>query len=337
MRRLLTWLWPVPLLALAGWLAWQAYQPPVVTVVQPRRGLAVEVAYATGTVEPTVMTPIAPRVAARLTELTVDEGDDVKAGQVLARLEDDDLRSQLDAARAVEANARSIFERNAELLKSGRVSRQAYDQSKANWEAAKADVARAEAQIAFLALHAPADGRIIRRDGEVGQLIGINTPVFWIATGAPLRITSEVDEEDIARVQVGQKVLIRADAFPGRSFDGTVQTITPKGDAITRSYRVRIALPPDTPLMIGMTAETNIVLREAPDALLVPASAVAAKRVLVLNPDNTVHARDVELGAKDAKQVEIRAGLSDSDWIVDHASDTLAEGQTVQPARRAGP
>jgi multidrug efflux pump subunit AcrA (membrane-fusion protein) len=83
-----------------------------------------------------------------------------------------------------------------------------------------------------------------------------------------------VDEEDIAQVRPGQEVLIRADALAGQTFRGQVLAVTPKGDPVARSYRVRISLPADTPLMIGMTTETNIVLRRSDNALLVSVGAV---------------------------------------------------------------
>jgi len=143
------------------------------------------------------------------------------------------------------------------------VARTAYDRAKADWEKARAAAAQAAALAGYLQLVAPADGTIIRRDGEIGQMIGANQTVFWLSCCAPLRISAEVDEEDIAQVRPGQEVLIRSDAYPGRLFHGKVQAVTPKGDPVARSYRVRISLTADTPLMIGMTTETNIVLRRA--------------------------------------------------------------------------
>ncbi|MCC6918909.1 MAG: efflux RND transporter periplasmic adaptor subunit [Alphaproteobacteria bacterium] len=316
------------MLGFAGWAAYDASRPLHVAVVQPTRGPAVEAAYATGTVEPSLMLPIAPRSTARLVALEADEGDHVSAGQLLARLEDDDLRRALDAARAVEANAHSNFERNAELVKEGRVSRQAYDQAKSNWEAATAEVARLEAQLGFLSLRAPSEGTIIRRDGEVGELIVTGNPVFWMAGDAPLRITSEVDEEDIARIRPGQKVLIRADAFPGEVLDGTVSAVTPKGDATARSYRVRIAVPAGTRLMIGMTTETNIVLREEPNALLVPTAALEGE-TLWLVVDGRLAKRQVKIGARGNARTEILSGVADGDWIAAAPSADFADGEAV--------
>ena len=80
-------------------------------------------------------------------------------------------------------------------------------------------------------------------------------------------VTAEVDEEDIARCRPGQQAVIKADAFPGRVLKGQVNEITPLGDPLNKSYRVRVALPDDTPLHLGMTTELNIIVSEQPNAL----------------------------------------------------------------------
>jgi RND family efflux transporter MFP subunit len=211
-------------------------------VIRPHRGLAVQAVYATGTVEPLVMLPIAPRIAARLKELYVDEGATVKKDQLLARLEDDVLRQTIRELQATEAFLKQEFERKQTLLKQRVISETEHDRARTEWATAEAAVARAAAESDFMKLLAPAHGRIIRRDGEVGQLIAANQPVFWLSCATSLRISAEVDEEDIALVQPGQRVLIRADAFPDQVYEGSVQNITPKGDPVSRSYRVRIGI-----------------------------------------------------------------------------------------------
>jgi RND family efflux transporter MFP subunit len=150
-----------------------------------------------------------------------------------------------------------------------------------------------------------------------------------------LRISTEVDEEDIGQVRPGQLVLIRADAFPGQIFHGEVQAVTPKGDPVARSYRVRISLPDDTPLMIGMTTETNIVLRQSEDALLIPAGAVQHDTAWVVE-DGRLAPRRVVLGAKGATEVEITGGLGEGDWIVAQPAASLKAGQQVRPRPPAG-
>jgi multidrug efflux system membrane fusion protein len=326
------------LLALLGMGAGAGYwflAPTSIAVVQPHRGMAVQAVYATGTVEPTVMVPIAARSMGRLVDLDADEGSIVAKGQLLARLEDDDLRRAVDVTEAEARYAKAEFDRLGVLVERQVATRSAYDRARADWEKARAAAARAAAEAGFLQLIAPADGTVIRRDGEIGQLIAANQTIFWLRCCAPLRISAEVDEEDIGQVRPGHPVLIRADAFPGQTFRGEVQAITPKGDPVARSYRVRISLPADTPLMIGMTTETNIVLRQSDNALLLPAGAVhqdTAWRV----EDGRLSPRHVTIGAKGATEVEIIEGLGDGDWIVAEPSASLKAGQQVRPRPLAG-
>src|SRR6516164_880956 len=313
----------------AGAAYWLAV-PPSVAVVNPRRGPAVQAVYATGTVEPTVMVPISAHGTARLVELAADEGSTVAKGQVLARLEDDDLRRAVEVTEAEERYAKAELDRLAVLVGRQVVARSAYDRAKADWEKARAAAARAAAEAGFLELRAPADGTIIRRDGEIGQMIGANQTVFWLSCCAPLRISAEVDEEDIAQVRPGQEVLIRSDAYPGRLFHGKVQAVTPKGDPVARSYRVRISLTADTPLMIGMTTETNIVLRQSEHALLLPAGAVQQDKVWRVE-NGRLHPNNVTVGAKGVTEIEILEGVGDDDWIVTAPSPSLQAKQHIRP------
>lgn len=172
-------------------------------------------------------------------------------------------------------------------------------------------------------------GRIIRRDGEVGELISANQPIFYLAGTQPLRISAEVDEENIARVKAGEPVLIRADAFPGSMFQGRVAAITPRGNPTTRSYRVRIALVDQPPLKIGMTAETNIIIAERTNALLVPSSAVTAGELWVLRSGRAERVK-VQVGIVGARRTEIRAGIPADQWVIADPSG-LDPGERVRP------
>ncbi|HUJ03928.1 MAG TPA: efflux RND transporter periplasmic adaptor subunit, partial [Rhizomicrobium sp.] len=301
---------------------------PTVAAAHPTRGPAVEAVYATGTVEPTVMTPIAPRIGARIAQVEAYEGYDVKKGQVLARLENKDVQGNLDQLIAQEKFARADYDRDARLVKGGIIAQATYDKAKSDWQAAHAAVEAAQAAAGYMMLTSPGDCHVIERDGEVGQFIPINQAVFWLSCAAPLRVSTQVDEEDISLVKVGQKVLIRADAFPGQIFDGKVLEITPKGDPVARSYRVRVSIPQDSPLRIGMTAETNIVVHQNPDALLVPASAYANGKVWVVR-DGRLAQIAVTTGAKGAEQVEIRGGLAQSDLVATNPEDTFKDGERV--------
>ncbi|MDS4041698.1 MAG: efflux RND transporter periplasmic adaptor subunit [Candidatus Competibacter sp.] len=322
-------LWTLIVLALlaAGVVgAWRWLGPLAVEVARPTRGPAVRAVYATGTVEPTVMLPIAPRATGRLLELKADEGDEVREGQELARLEDADLQRSVDELEARARFARLQFDRAQTLLDRGLGTVLERDRARSDWQAADAAAARARALRGFMTLTAPADGQILRRDGEVGQTIPANQPIFYFSGRDPPRIEAEVDEEDILLVRPGQRVLIRAPALPDRIIEGKVAAITPKGDPVSRGFRVRIEPQEDSPLRIGMTAEVNIVVTERLDALLVPASAVVDGRVWILR-DGYLRRQLVQTGIRGESRIEILSGLTGSDDIVVRPVAGLVEGR----------
>lgn len=327
------WAWILIAITVAGaaGVLWQREGPVAVTLVTPSRGPAVEAIYATGSVEPSVSMPIAPRVAGRIVALNVDEGSVVRSGQVLARLDDADLSSTVDELVARAKFARSQYQRTQNLVDRGFMSKVELDRTRADLDAAEAALKRARAQRDFMTLAAPADGTIIRRDGEIGQFIPVGQAVFYLSCCAPLRVTAEVDEEDIPRVHVGQKVVLRADAVPGQVFDGAVSEVTPKGDPVARSYRVRIKLANPSALRVGMTVDANLIVAERPNALLVPAAAIKDDAVWIVS-DGKLHRQPVRTGVTGAARTEIVAGLSADSTLVETPSDGLREGRSVRAA-----
>lgn len=301
----------------------------VVEVIHPEYGTAVEAVYATGTVEPTIMLPIAPRISGRLVDLAADEGHLVARGQVLARLEDEDLKKELEELRAREIFASKDFERKTALAKKGYETKDSVDQAQSELDSIRASIARVEVEVSYMQMIAPAEGQIIRRDGEIGQVIPANQPVFWMSCCSPLRVSAEVDEEDIARVLPGQEVLIHADAFPEKVFTGRVQAITPKGDPVSRSYRVRISLEEATPLRIGMTAESNIVISKKDNALLLPNSAIGQNAVWTVS-DGKLVKKPVTIGVRGAERTEILSGLTQADEVALAPDTDFIEGRAAR-------
>jgi len=316
------------LIAAVTLLVWRLL-PPQVLVAKPVRGPAVEAVYATGTVEPTVMLPIAPRISARIEELKVDEGAFVRAGDLLARLDDAEPQANLSDLSTQEALAKQEADRLSRLIERQAVPQVDFDRAQSRLLSVRAARKAAEVRLSYLTLLAPSDGVVIRRDGEIGQLVPVNQPIFWYSGNEPLRISAEVDEEDIPRIKVAQRVLIRADAFADKVFEGKVESITPKGDPVSRSFRVRMSFGTETPLRIGMTAETNIIVTESKEALLVPSAAIQDKALWVLDA-GLIHKRTVDIGARGSEQTEIRSGLSENEIVLLDPSDQLIEGMRAR-------
>lgn len=310
-----------------GLMAWRL-RPIVVDVVRTTRDVAVDAIYATGVVEPSVMVPVAPRIAGHLRELLVDEGDTVRKGQLLARLDDTDLEGTVDELEAHERYALDVHQRTQELVRRGVIAAAELVRTRSDLEAARAARTRAQSQQAFANLAAPADGTVIRRDGEVGQLITVGQAVFDIACCAPLRVTAAVDEEDVSRVRAGQRVLMRFDAVPGRVLDGEVTEITPKGDPVARSYRVRIRIADPQRLAIGMTADANLIVSEHENALLVPTSAIQNDSVWIVR-GGRLHRQRIQVGISSQTLSEISRGLQPGSWVAVSPSADWSEGQHV--------
>jgi RND family efflux transporter MFP subunit len=317
------------LLGAAGGAAWWLARPPLVRTAEVVTGPAVEAVYATGTVEPVIWARIGPVARGRLITLAAEEGQRVRPGDVLARLDDTVAQAQVQ-----EAEARAIFLREdaarlRTLAAREIVARAALERAESEARAAEAIVEAARRRLDDNVLRAPMGGVVLRRDGEIGEVVDTMDTIFVVGEQRPLRITAEVDEQDITRIEPGQRALVKADAFPGRALEGRLAEITPKGDPRLKVYRVRIALPEDTPLLIGMTVEANIIVREEPRALLVPAASVRDGAVFVLD-GAMVRRVPVALGVQGPLRVEVRAGLEPGMRVVSDPPAALADGARVR-------
>jgi membrane fusion protein (multidrug efflux system) len=285
-----------------------------VTLIAATRGTAAEVVYATGTAEPVRWAKVVPLQRKRLVDMCRCEGRDVKAGEVLARqdaAEEEALLAELQARRAL---LEKDFQRLSGLLERNITSVNAVDQAQTALKEADARIIVARERLNQLTLRAPIDGTVLREDFQIGEIVGPGDVVFTVGQRRPLRIVADVNEEDIARVKVGQAVLLRNDGFT-QPLPATVADVTPKGDPLTKTFRVYLALPEDTPLLIGMSVEANIITQEVKDAVLVPSEAVRGNAVFTVENGKIVR-RPVTVGLRGARMLEIKAGLREGERII---------------------
>ena len=327
----------VALVALLAW--WRLGRPIEVTTVAPVRGTAVEIVYATGAVEPVRWAKVASLVRDRIVDVCDCEGKPVAKGDVLVRLDDRQPKAQLQELKAREEFAKREMARVTELLGRGVASTQAFERISTDLRQVQALITVQTEKLAAYTIASPMDGIVLRRDGEIGEIAEPGQILFRVGVPRPLQVVAEVNEEDIPRVAVGQAALLRTDAFAGRRLDGKVHEITPMGDAVARTYRIRIALPEDTPLHVGMSVEANIVTREKTGALLVPADAAVGSQVVTVE-GGRARRRQVEIGIRGTRSVEILSGLGEDERVASPAPAGLADGSRVsvragaQPGRR---
>jgi membrane fusion protein (multidrug efflux system) len=330
---------PLLLVALAAAAAlWWWLQVPQVASTTVMRGDAAEVVYATGTVEPRHWAKVSALIRKRIVEMCDCEGKPVSKGDVLARLDDQEEKAVLSELQARRDRFMEDANRLKGLVERNIASRVAYDDKLTQIREYDARIAAQKDRIADLELRSPVDGVVLRRDGQVGEIAGTTNAdvLFWVGQPRPLRIVAEVNEEDIAKVREGQKVLLRHEGFRGAVLEASIGEITPKGDPTTKTFRVFFALPDDTPLKIGMSIEANIVVREAKGVLLLPADAIRDGHVLAVE-GGRIKRIPVVTGIKGTRMVEIVSGLAPERAVVTPFRADLSNGARVSATPAKAP
>ncbi|HST95646.1 MAG TPA: efflux RND transporter periplasmic adaptor subunit [Microvirga sp.] len=320
------------LLLAAAAAYWRFSRPQEVTLVSPKRGEAAEIVYATGVVEPRIWAKVAPLLRERIIELCNCEGEAVERGAVLARLDSRQPEATLAELRARQKFTASDYDRVAALVERRVASDQALDRARSELGQIQALIAGQETRLESYILRAPVSGVVLRQDGEVGEVAEPGTVLFWVGEPKPLQIEADVNEEDIPRVVVGQRAVLKADAFPDQVLEAKVGSITPKGDPVAKTYRIHLALPEDTPLRIGMTVEVNVIVRVSSDALLVPTNALRGGSLFVVE-DGVARRRDMKAGIRGAGQTQVLEGLRETDRVIAPFPDDLTDGAKVSEKR----
>lgn len=309
-----------------------SFRPEAVAVVTPTRGDAAEIVYASGVVEPRIWAKVTSLVRERIVEECNCEAQTVEQGAVLARLDDSEAKAALNELAARLSLARENLSRLTILSERRVASDQALDQARAEVDQVEALLAAQKARLENYILRAPSAGVVLRQDGEVGEIAEPGEVLFWVGQPTPLLVVADVNEEDIPRVELDQRVLLRSDAFPGNMLEGAVDSITPKGDPVTKTYRVRIALPEKTPLRIGMSTDVNIVTRVAENALLVPSLAVRGN-ALYLAEEGRARLHEVEVGIRGITNAQILSGLAEAAKVISPFPENLDDGARVTLAK----
>jgi RND family efflux transporter MFP subunit len=313
-----------------GYYAYRNLLPAqAVTTSLARVAPVSEAVYGTGTVEPQRWAKVVPLARRRLVELCQCEGQAVKTGQVLARQDDAEERSELRELEITNAQLQRDLDRAQKDRDKSSQAQAEYEQRWTQFEQSKSRIAAQKVKLDAMVLRAPLDGMVLRRDGEVGEIAGPSDVLFWVGPPAPTQVVAEVNEEEINHLAIGQKAFLRSDAFASQTLHATVSQITPKGDPSRKTFRVYLLLPADTPLRIGMSVEVNIIFRDRPSATVVPAEAVANNTVQVIN-DGRIEKVAVTTGIRGGRNVEIVSGVSRGMAVLSPARPDLADGTRVR-------
>jgi RND family efflux transporter MFP subunit len=376
-RRRLFW---IAALSLAGLLGFRLYQElgggnavggpggdpagqgQLVEAVAPERSTITERLSLIGSLRAKQRVEVMPKASGRLLELRVDRGDRVRAGQIVARLEDDELRQQVRRAEAAQQVARaSLAQREAELANreteleryrnlsaDGVVSSQQLETASTNVQVtraqmslASAQVAQAQAELEELRIRlgqteiaSPLTGIVATRFVDAGAVVSSTTPIFLILDLSTMLTVVNVPERDINKIGVGSSAKVTVDALAGEEFAGRVVRISPILDPQTRTAPVEIELEnAGEHLKAEMFARVDLNLATEREVLLVPRDALVYRNdrqgVFVVDGE-TARFQPVATGLTEGDMVEIVDGVTEQDIVVSRGANLLQNGDRIQ-------
>lgn len=286
-----------------------------------------------GTLEAEREVDIVARTGGPLVALNTEEGVQVKAGEILAQIDELEARAQVEIARVALQDAEIVYNRAKASLENAVVSQEVYDTALSALESAKAQLSGNEIQLGYTRITAPFDGLIIQRAVKFGETVTAGQQLFRISDFDPLLCVIGVPERDLARLSVGQPAILQVEAFPGEQFQGRVLRISPVVDAATGTIRVTLEVNRQGRLSPGMFAGVRLVTDVRPDALIMPKRALSleslADSVFVVE-DGVAYRRNITLGYEEDDRVEVTTGLDRGDRVIVVGQDGLTDATPVQ-------
>ena len=293
-----------------------------------------------GTFDAFNQTTIFPRSNGYVKSWKVDIGDNVKAGQLLAEIEEPEVDQQLAQARAQQEIAKVTADRWRDLLDRKVVSKQEYDQNEKAYEAANANLQQLEKIQGFQQVVAPFTGKITARNIDVGTLVtagtgNSGTPLFNMVQSDPLRVYVFVPQTNAASMREGLKAKILVQERPGQDFEGTVTRTAGALDPTSRTMQVEVQVPNhDGNLYAGMYGQVKFLLPDDNAPIVVPADAFVFRaqgpQVVTVTNDNRIHWQKISVGRDFGTQLEVLDGLAENTKVVINPNDDLVEGIQVQ-------
>ncbi|MGE4181211.1 MAG: efflux RND transporter periplasmic adaptor subunit [Limisphaerales bacterium] len=284
----------------------------------------------TGTVRSRTRAAIESKVSGRIDRMHAFPGLEVEAGDVLVELDVREIRAQLEQARTVALQAERDFERLERLFRQEAITRAEFEGVEARRGVARASVVEAEAMLGYARIAAPFRGVVTRRMADVGDLAVPGRPLLEIEDPRALRFEADVPATLSRWVRLGQELGIRLDAGSG-SVTGKVSEIEPSADPLTRTFRVRLDLPPDSGARGGWFGRMALPIDES-RVITVPAAAVSTRGQMELVrvvADGRARLRIVRTGKRLGNDLEVLAGLDAGETVIADARAVVRDGQRV--------
>jgi len=286
-----------------------------------------------GETEPLYDIRLAADLNGRVEWIGPQEGNDVSEDNLIAKIDVSALKAALESAEASFTLADKRYERRKELFDRGVFAREELDRSLTERTQALNTLRRARVEYNRGFVRSPIMGVINKLYVDVGEYVGRGDPVADIVNVIKIKITVNVPEVDVRYLSEGQDALITVDAFPERSFTGTVEFVAYKADPLTKTFETRVIMfNQGRDVRPGMIARVHLLRRVIPDALVAPLAALVDKggeRIVYVEKDGVIYARTVAIGIIHQDVVQIITGLEAGDHLVITGQTEVEEGMKV--------
>lgn len=304
-----------------------------VEVGRATRGDIFAIYSATAALEADGEAEVVAKVGGEIVELLVEEGDIVKSGQILARLDGDRLRLETQQARANLSKLEQEHKRNMNLRERGLISADAFENIRYEMDSLRATYNMARLELSYTEIKAPIDGVVADRYVKLGNTITADEPVFHVSDMDPLLGYLHVPEREFRKLSPGQQVRISVDAMPEKSFSGVVARISPTVSPETGTFKVTVEVADSAgQLKPGMFGRFNIIFDKREQAILVRRSAIIVgdlDTVVYVIEDGVAHRRPITTGYTSDENIEIVEGLTGDEVIVVVGQSGLKDGTKI--------
>jgi membrane fusion protein (multidrug efflux system) len=290
-----------------------------------------------GSVEPWTRLKLMAKINGTVTEVLLEEGDRVKKGDVIARIEDDDYRIALTRAEAAYRLAESEYQRDKSIFDKGVIPASTLEINRTSMKTARADYENAKLMLSRTSVLSPMDGIITSMDAEVGLQLSVGDPIAVLLETDRMKGIIGIPESDVTAVRQLESVDITIQALGDKRITATKHFLSPAPSTAARLYDLELAIEnPVGEVLSGMFLRADVVKERVEDAIAVPFYSVISRndqQYVFIEEDGVAKRRDVRLGIMEGWLVQVVEGLVAGDRIVIEGHRDLEDGQRIKVVR----
>jgi len=287
---------------------------------------------AVGTLNSQNTSVLSSKIMGKVVALHAKEGDQVRQGTLLLKIESGEISAQVFQAQAAYNNAKLQHERIKRLFDEKAATQMEMDQATLGLDSANAGLNGAKAMESYTIIEAPISGQIIEKHINLGEMALPGQPIIKIEDNRNLRLEVTVREQDLRFIQAGKPVIVQIDALPGKDIKALVAQVVPASDIRTHSFIVKIDIPSDKSLITGMYGKALFTTGRR-EAILVPRAAIVdlsgISGVYIVSAEGSAVFQMVQLGDANGDSVEAVTGLKAGDQVIVSKHDMRLDGRKV--------